>query len=111
MTHPRGGRRRPPRDRRPATPTAPARKASNNRIHPTHHAPAHEEPVIDGLHLTFRRTYAAEPDTLMLAIPGQLGADDNLYALQAFAEHGVPALGWRPNTEGPVTGYALDDGG
>lgn len=111
MTHPRGGRRRPPRDRRPATPTAPARNASNNRIHPTHHAPEHEEPVIDGLHLTFRRTYAAEPDTLMLAIPGQLGADDNLYALQAFAEHGVPALGWRPNTEGPVTGYALDDGG
>ena len=111
MTHPRGGRRRPPRDRRPATPTAPARTASNNRIHPTHHAPEHEEPVIDGLHLTFRRTYAAEPDTLMLAIPGQLDADDNLYALQAFAEHGVPALGWRPNTEGPVTGYALDDGG
>ena len=24
--------------------------------------------------------------------------------LQAFAEHVAPALGWKPNTEGPVQG-------
>ena len=27
---------------------------------------------------------------------------------QAFAEHVAPALGWQPNTAGPVTGYSLE---
>lgn len=43
-------------------------------------------------------------DTLMLTIPNQLGPEYNLHVLQAFAEHVAPALGWRPNTEGPVQG-------
>lgn len=76
--------------------------------------------VIDGFRSTFGKTYAAEPDgliaqlradeavmaadTLMLTIPNQLGPDYNLHVLQAFAEHVAPALGWRPNTEGPVQG-------
>ena len=78
--------------------------------------------IIDGLQSTFGRTYAAEPDvlieqliqdealhaadTVMLTIPSQLGVDFNLHILQAFAEHVAPALGWRPNTAGPVTGYS-----
>ena len=80
--------------------------------------------VIDGLQSTFGRTYAAEPDvlieqlaqdealhaadTVMLTIPSQLGVDFNLHILQAFAEHVAPALGWQPNTAGPVTGCALE---
>ncbi|UWF77509.1 LLM class flavin-dependent oxidoreductase [Microbacterium neungamense] len=76
--------------------------------------------IIDGLRSTFGKTYAAEPDvlieqlradeavmaadTLMLTIPNQLGPDYNLHVLQAFAEHVAPALGWKPNTEGPVQG-------
>ena len=80
--------------------------------------------VIDGLQSTFGRTYAAEPDvlieqlaqdealhaadTVMLTIPSQLGVDFNLHILRAFAEHVAPALGWRPNTAGPVTGYSLE---
>ena len=80
--------------------------------------------VIDGLQSTFGRTYAAEPDvlieqltqdealhaadTVMLTIPSQLGVDFNLHILQAFAEHVAPALGWQPNTAGPVTGYSLE---
>jgi hypothetical protein len=46
-------------------------------------------------------------DTLMLTIPNQLGPEYNVHVLQAFAEHVAPALGWKPNTEGPVTGYAI----
>ena len=76
--------------------------------------------VIDGFRSTFGKTYAAEPDvliaqlkqdeavmsadTLMLTIPNQLGPEYNLHVLQAFAEHVAPALGWKPNTEGPVQG-------
>lgn len=76
--------------------------------------------IIDGLRSTFGRTYADEPDrlieqlkrdeavmaadTLMLTIPSQLGPEYNLHILQAFAEHVAPALGWKPNTEGPVQG-------
>ncbi|WP_424936838.1 MULTISPECIES: LLM class flavin-dependent oxidoreductase [Bacteria] len=76
--------------------------------------------IIDGFRSTFGKTYAAEPDvlirqlqqdeavmaadTLMLTIPNQLGPEYNLHVLQAFAEHVAPALGWRPNTEGPVQG-------
>ncbi len=80
--------------------------------------------VIDGFRSTFGKTYAAEPDvlisqlrqdeavmaadTLMLTIPNQLGPEYNLHVLQAFAEHVAPALGWKPNTEGPVEGYTVD---
>ena len=79
--------------------------------------------IIDGLRSTFGRTYADEPDrlieqlradaavmeadTVMLTIPNQLGTDFNLHVLRAFAEHVAPALGWRPNTKGPVQGYAI----
>ena len=79
--------------------------------------------IIDGLQSTFGKTYAAEPDvlidqlladsavmaadTLMLTIPNQLGPEYNLHVLESFAEHVAPALGWRPNTEGPVEGYPL----
>ena len=78
---------------------------------------------IDGLVSTFGRTYAAEPDklveqlrndaavmsadTLMLTIPNQLGVELNLNILRNFAEHVAPELGWKPNTEGPVTGYTI----
>ncbi|MFJ6549489.1 MULTISPECIES: LLM class flavin-dependent oxidoreductase [unclassified Microbacterium] len=76
--------------------------------------------IIDGFRSTFGKTYAAEPDvlieqlrqdeavmaadTLMLTIPNQLGPEYNLHVLEAFAEHVAPALGWKPNTEGPVQG-------
>lgn len=76
--------------------------------------------VIDGFRSTFGKTYADTPDrlieqlradeavmaadTLMLTIPNALGPEYNLHVLQAFAEHVAPALGWRPNTEGPVAG-------
>ncbi len=79
--------------------------------------------VIDGFRSTFGKTYADTPDrlieqlradeavmaadTLMLTIPNQLGVDYNAHVLQAFAEHVAPALGWKPNTEGPVEGYAI----
>jgi alkanesulfonate monooxygenase SsuD/methylene tetrahydromethanopterin reductase-like flavin-dependent oxidoreductase (luciferase family) len=79
--------------------------------------------VIDGFRSTFGKTYADSPDrlitqlladeavmaadTLMLTIPNQIGVDYNLHVLQAFAEHVAPALGWRPNTEGPVVGYPV----
>lgn len=79
--------------------------------------------IIDGFRSTFGRTYIGEPDelieqlrqdpaieaadTLMLTIPSQLGVDVNLRILQNFAEHVAPALGWQPNTQGPVTGYPL----
>lgn len=76
--------------------------------------------IIDGFRSTFGKTYAAEPDvlieqlaadaavqaadTLMLTIPSQLGVEYNVHVLEAFAAHVAPALGWKPNTEGPVTG-------
>jgi alkanesulfonate monooxygenase SsuD/methylene tetrahydromethanopterin reductase-like flavin-dependent oxidoreductase (luciferase family) len=76
--------------------------------------------IIDGFRSTFGKTYADTPDklieqlrddaavmaadTVMLTIPNQLGVDYNLHVLQAFAEHVAPALGWQPNTQGPVRG-------
>ena len=79
--------------------------------------------VIDGLRSTFGKTYADSPevlieqlkndeavmaaDTLMLTIPNQLGPEYNLHVLESFAKHVAPALGWKPNTEGAVTGYAI----
>lgn len=80
--------------------------------------------MIDGFRSTFGRTYAAEPDklieelkkdkaialadTLMLTIPNQLGPDYNLHILKSFAKHVAPALGWKPNHEGPVTGDPIN---
>nr|WP_197709359.1 alkane 1-monooxygenase [Tessaracoccus timonensis] len=79
--------------------------------------------MIDGFRSTFGKTYAAEPDllieqlkadaavmsadTVMLTIPSQLGPDFNLHILEAFATHVAPALGWEPNTAGPVRGYDI----
>ena len=79
--------------------------------------------VIDGIRSTFGKTYADTPDklieqlladeavmaadTLMLTIPNQLGVAYNIHVLESFAKHVAPALGWRPNTEGPVEGYAI----
>jgi alkanesulfonate monooxygenase SsuD/methylene tetrahydromethanopterin reductase-like flavin-dependent oxidoreductase (luciferase family) len=79
--------------------------------------------VIDGFRSTFGRSFIGEPDelidqlredaavmaadTLMLTIPSQLGPEPNLRILSNFAEHVAPALGWQPNTQGPVTGYPL----
>ncbi len=79
--------------------------------------------IIDGYRSTFGKTYAAEPDalieqlkadeavmaadTLMMTIPNQLGVDYNLHVLESFAKYVAPALGWKPNTEGPVEGYAI----
>ncbi|WP_295624992.1 LLM class flavin-dependent oxidoreductase [uncultured Corynebacterium sp.] len=81
--------------------------------------------VIDGFRSTFGKSYAGEPDqliealkadeavmsadSLMLTIPSQLGVDYNLHLLESFAKHVAPALGWKPNTEGPTTGYADDE--
>ena len=78
--------------------------------------------IIDGFRSTFGRSYVGEPDqlveqlkadaavqaadTLMLTIPSQMGVEVNQRILANFAEHVAPALGWRPNTEGAVTGYA-----
>lgn len=80
--------------------------------------------IIDGFRSTFGKTYAAEPDalieqlradsavmaadTVLLTIPNQLGVDYNAHVLESFATHVAPALGWKPNTEGPVEGYATD---
>ncbi len=76
--------------------------------------------IIDGHRSTFGRTYVGEPDqlveqlradaavmsadTLMLTIPSQLGVELNLHILENFAQHVAPALGWQPNTAGPVEG-------
>lgn len=81
--------------------------------------------VIDGYRSTFGKTYVGEPDqlveelkqdaaieaadTLMLTIPSQLGVDPNLRILESFANHVAPALGWKPNTQGPVTGDPVTD--
>lgn len=50
----------------------------------------------------------AAADTLLLTVPNQLGVAYCVHILEAFAEHVAPALGWKPNTEGPVEGYAID---
>ena len=79
--------------------------------------------IIDGFQSTFGKTYAAEPDklieqlqadaavasadTVMLTVPNQLGVAYNLHVLESFAKHVAPALGWSPNTEGPVEGYPV----
>ena len=88
-----------------------------------HDASGDQVGIIDGFKSTFGRTYAAEPDklidqlkadaavmsadTLMLTIPNQVGVEINLRILRNFAEHVAPALGWIPNTEGPVQGVEI----
>ena len=73
---------------------------------------------------TFGRTYAAEPDklieqlradpaiaeadTLLLTIPTTMGVETNVRILSNFATYVAPALGWQPNTEGPVTGNPIE---
>lgn len=79
--------------------------------------------VIDGMRSTFGKTYADTPDrlieelladeavmaadTLMLTIPNQLGVEYNAHVMESFAKHVAPALGWKPNTEGPVQGDTI----
>ncbi|MGI6878186.1 LLM class flavin-dependent oxidoreductase [Microbacterium sp. gxy059] len=71
----------------------------------------------------FGRTYADEPDalieqlrhdeaiaaadTLLLTVPNQLGVALNASILEKFAAHVAPALGWKPNTAGPVVGDVI----
>jgi alkanesulfonate monooxygenase SsuD/methylene tetrahydromethanopterin reductase-like flavin-dependent oxidoreductase (luciferase family) len=66
---------------------------------------------IDNMQAVFGRTYAAEPetlvaeladdqaiaeaDTLLLAVPNQLGVDYNVHLLESILKHVAPALGWR----------------
>ena len=38
----------------------------------------------------------------------QLGPEYNLHVLESFAKYVAPSLGWKPNTDGPVEGYAVD---
>ncbi|GAA2178891.1 LLM class flavin-dependent oxidoreductase [Leucobacter tardus] len=79
--------------------------------------------IIDGFRSTFGKTYADTPDrlieqlqqdaavqsadTLMLTIPNQLGSAYCVHILESFAKYVAPSLGWKPNTEGPVRGYAI----
>ena len=79
--------------------------------------------IIDGHRSTFGKTYADEPDrlieqlqrdeavmsadTLMLTVPNQLGVPYVTSLLENFAKHVAPALGWKPNWEGPVEGYPI----
>ncbi|NRD07624.1 LLM class flavin-dependent oxidoreductase [Rathayibacter agropyri] len=78
---------------------------------------------LEGVRARFGRSYTGEPDaiaaelatdvavqeadTLLLTIPNQLGVAYYITLLENFAKHVAPALGWRPNTEGPVEGYAI----
>jgi alkanesulfonate monooxygenase SsuD/methylene tetrahydromethanopterin reductase-like flavin-dependent oxidoreductase (luciferase family) len=66
---------------------------------------------IDDMRAIFGRTYAAEParlieelradeaiaeaDTLLLAVPNQLGVSYNAHVIEAILKHVAPALGWR----------------
>jgi alkanesulfonate monooxygenase SsuD/methylene tetrahydromethanopterin reductase-like flavin-dependent oxidoreductase (luciferase family) len=66
---------------------------------------------IDNMEAVFGRTYAAEPDvlakelaqdqaideadTILLAVPNQLGVDYNVHLLESMLKHVAPALGWR----------------
>ena len=47
-------------------------------------------------------------DPLPITIPTGMGVDVNLKILENFATHVAPALGWRPNSEGSVTGYPIE---
>jgi hypothetical protein len=37
----------------------------------------------------------AEPDTLLLTVPNQLGVDYNAHVIEAILTHVAPGLGWR----------------
>jgi alkanesulfonate monooxygenase SsuD/methylene tetrahydromethanopterin reductase-like flavin-dependent oxidoreductase (luciferase family) len=67
--------------------------------------------MIDNMRAVFGRSYAAEPDrlimqlrgdegiaeadTLLLTVPNQLGVEYNAHVLDAILTHVAPALGWR----------------
>jgi hypothetical protein len=66
---------------------------------------------IDNMEAVFGRTYAAVPevlvselasdeaiaeaDTLLLAVPNQLGVDYNVHLIESILTQVAPALGWR----------------
>src|SRR5699024_1628526 len=74
--------------------------------------------IIDDTRSTFGKPYAGEPeeliealradpaveaaDTALLTTPSRLGVEYTQHIHQSFAAHVAPALGWRPNSEGPV---------
>lgn len=78
---------------------------------------------IDGGLARFGRSYTGDPariaaelaqdaavteaDLLLVTVPNQLGVDFNVHILESFAKYVAPSLGWKPNTEGPVQGYAI----
>nr|WP_253945239.1 LLM class flavin-dependent oxidoreductase [Nocardioides sp. zg-DK7169] len=79
--------------------------------------------MLEGGRARFGKTYAGEPerliaelaadeavaaaDTLLLTVPNQLGVPYVVHLLESFTTHVAPALGWKPNTDGPVEGYAI----
>lgn len=77
---------------------------------------------IDSGQAIFGRSYAADPetlikelaedegiaaaDTVLLTVPNQLGVAYCVHLLESIAKYVAPALGWKPNTDGPVAGDA-----
>jgi alkanesulfonate monooxygenase SsuD/methylene tetrahydromethanopterin reductase-like flavin-dependent oxidoreductase (luciferase family) len=73
---------------------------------------------LDGAISRFGRTYTGEPDqiadelagdtavqaadTVLLTVPSQLGVDYNAAMLDTIARHIAPAIGWSPETSGPI---------
>ncbi len=82
---------------------------------------------LEGTRARFGKSYIGEPDalieelkadsavaaadTLLITVPNQLGVAYNASLLESFVKYVAPSLGWKPNTEGPVEGYSLNETG